>query len=87
MFSDYTIPRVIQLKIILYCRRNARFHVPSSPYRNPQKCTARVLILPGQVFKTISTFSPQIFETYFDEDITMKFREEMQRPNLKKTTD
>ena len=45
--SNYTIPRVAQLKkIVLYCRQNARFPVHSSPRRKFQKCTALVLVGP-----------------------------------------
>ena len=47
--SNYTIPRVVQLKkIVLCCRRNARFPMHSSPQRKFQKCTARVLIRPAR---------------------------------------
>ena len=44
--SSHTLPRVIELKtIVLYCRRNARFPVHSSPPRKLQKCAAvQVLI-------------------------------------------
>ena len=45
--SNYTIPRVVQLKTILpYCRRNAKIPVHSSPRRKLQKCAAHVLIRP-----------------------------------------
>ena len=46
---NYIIPRVVQLKkVVLYCRRNARFPVHSSPHRKFQKCAACVLIRSGQ---------------------------------------
>ena len=47
---NYTIPRVVQLKtIVLYCRRNARFPVHTSPPRKFSECAARCLIRPGKV--------------------------------------
>ena len=40
--SNYTIPRVVQLEtIVLYCRRNARYSVHTSPLRKFSECTAR----------------------------------------------
>ena len=49
--SNYTIPRVIQLKkIVLYCRQNARFPLHSSPHRKFQKCTALILAV-NRTFK------------------------------------
>ena len=46
--SNYTIARVVQLKtIVLYCRRNARFPVHTSPPRKFSACAARFLIRPG----------------------------------------
>ena len=45
--SNYTIPRVVQLKTIVpYCRRNAKIPVHSSPHRKFQKFATRVLIRP-----------------------------------------
>ena len=45
--SNYTIPRVVQLKtIVLYCRRNARFLVHTSPPRKFSECAGRFLIRP-----------------------------------------
>ena len=45
--SNYTILRAIQLKtIILYCRRNVKILVHSSPHRKFWKCEARVLTCP-----------------------------------------
>ena len=44
--SNYTIPRVVQLQtIVLYCRRNARFPVHTSPPRKFSECAVRFLIL------------------------------------------
>ena len=46
--SNYTIPRVVQLEtIVLYCRRNSRFPVHTSPPRKFSECAARFLIRPG----------------------------------------
>ena len=45
--SNSTIPRAVQLKtIVLYCRRNARFLVHTSPPRKFSECAARFLIRP-----------------------------------------
>ena len=45
--SNYTIPRVVQLKtIVLYCRRNARFPVHTIPPRKFSECAARFFIRP-----------------------------------------
>ena len=45
--SNYTIPRVVQLKtIVLYCRRNARFSVHTIPPKKFSECAARFLIHP-----------------------------------------
>ena len=57
--SNYTIPRAVELKtIVLYCRRNARFPVHSSPPRKLQKCAARFLIRLDTT-NDLPTFSPQ----------------------------
>ena len=46
--SNYTIPRVVELKTIVpYCRRKARFPVHGSPPRKFQECAARFLICPA----------------------------------------
>ena len=46
--SNSTVPRVVQLKtIVLYCRRNARFLVHTSPPRKFSECAARFLIRIG----------------------------------------
>ena len=48
--SNYTIPKVVQLKIIVvYCRRNARFLVHTSPLRKFLECAARFLIRPDSI--------------------------------------
>ena len=45
--SNYTILRVVQLQtIVLYCRRNARFPVHTSPPRKFSECAARFLVRP-----------------------------------------
>ena len=42
--SNYTIPRVVKLKtIVLYCRRNARFPLHTSPSRKSSECAAHIL--------------------------------------------
>ena len=47
-FYNYTIPRVIKRKtIVFYCRRNARFPVHTSPPKKCSECAARFLIGPG----------------------------------------
>ena len=47
--SNYTIARAVQLEtIVLYCRRNAKFLVHTSPPRKFSECAARFLIRPGQ---------------------------------------
>ena len=46
--SDYTIPRVVELKtIVLLLQMKPRFPVHSSPPRKLKKCAARFLIGPG----------------------------------------
>ena len=46
--SNYTIPRVVELKtFVLYCRRNGRFPVHSSLPRKFQNCVALILIGTG----------------------------------------
>ena len=46
--SDSTIPGTVQLQtIVLYCRRNARFLVHTSPPRKFSECAARFLIHPA----------------------------------------
>ena len=47
--SNSTIPRAVQLKtIVLYCRRNSRFLVHTSPPRKFSECAARFLIRPAR---------------------------------------
>ena len=51
--SNYTIPRVVQLKtIVLYCRRNVRVPMHSSPPRKFSECASRFLIHPDNTHKT-----------------------------------
>ena len=50
--SNSTIPKVVQLKtIVLYCRRNARFLVHTSPPRKFSERAARFLIRPASPWK------------------------------------
>ena len=46
--SNYTIPRAVHLKtIVLYCRRNARLLVHTSPPRKCSECATHFLIHPA----------------------------------------
>ena len=68
--SNYTIPRTVQLKtIVLYCRRNARFLVHTSPPRKFSECAARFLIRPGcNDRKDPHRYIPNSVPSNFDTD-------------------
>ena len=52
--SNSTVPRAVQLQtIVLYCRRNARFLMHTSPPRKFSECAARFLIRPDDTEPTM----------------------------------
>ena len=68
--SNYTIPRVVQLKtIVLYCRRNARFPVHTSPPRKFSEFAACLLIRPGMPYglKTAPETFQRILKSIFSD--------------------
>ena len=61
-FYNYTIPRVINLKtIVFYCRRNARFPVHTSPPRECSESAARFSILRGLSKSFVDAVSKKAF--------------------------